>query len=208
LKESMAIGTAGLTAALSVLEITKSSVTPDQGEVLVTGATGGVGSIAVAILAKAGYAVAAATGKAEEHGFLKCLGADLVIGREEVDPDPRLPMLAGRWAAVVDTVGGSVLAGALKSVKPRGVVTCCGLVASAELNTTIYPFILRGVRLIGVDCAECPIETRRELWRLLAGSWKVNVTEGVYTEIGVEELDKYIDRMLDGGSRGRVVVRL
>ena len=208
LKESMAIGTAGLTAALSVLEIRQSDVTPDQGEVLVTGATGGVGSLAVAILAKAGYTVVAATGKAEEHGFLKRLGANRVIGREEVDPDPRRPMLAGRWAAVVDTVGGSVLAGALKSVKPLGVVTCCGLVASAELNTTIYPFILRGVRLIGVDCAECPIEMRRELWEMLSSPWKVDVIEEMYAEIGVEELDEYIARMLDGGSRGRVVVNL
>jgi acrylyl-CoA reductase (NADPH) len=208
LKETMAIGTAGLTAALSVLEITKSGVTPDKGEVLVTGATGGVGSFAVAILAKAGFTVVAATGKPGEHDFLSSLGAAEMIGREDVDPGLGRPMLAGRWAAVVDTVGGSVLAGALKSMKLRGVATCCGLVASAELRTSIYPFILRGVRLIGVDCAECPIEIRRELWGLLAGPWKVDVIRELYTEIGLEELDEYVDRMLAGGSRGRVVVDL
>jgi len=108
----------------------------------------------------------------------------------------------------VDTVGGTILAGALKSVKPRGVVTCCGLVASPDLKTTVFPFILRGVRLIGVDCAECPIEIRRELWSLLAGSWKVNVLEKMYVEIGLADLDGYVDRMLAGGSRGRVVVDL
>jgi putative YhdH/YhfP family quinone oxidoreductase len=207
-EESMAIGTGGLTAALSVFEITRAGVTPESGEVLVTGATGGVGSFSVAILAQAGFTVVAATGKTDEHDFLKGLGASEVIGREDVDPDPGRPMLTGRWAAVVDTVGGTILAGALKSVKPRGVVTCCGLVASPDLKTTVFPFILRGVRLIGVDCAECPIEIRRELWSLLAGSWKVNVLEKMYVEIGLADLDGYVDRMLAGGSRGRVVVDL
>ena len=208
LKESMAIGTAGLTAALSVLEITKSGVTPDQGEVLVTGATGGVGSFSVAILAQNGYTTVAATGKVDEHAFLKALGAAEVIGRDEVDPDSRKPLLAGRWGAVVDTVGGPILAGALKSVKPRGVVTCCGLVAAPELETTVFPFILRGIRLIGVDCAECPIEIRRDLWMMLGSEWKIDRLETLYTEIGLEELDGRIDRMLEGGSRGRVVVNI
>jgi len=208
LKESMAIGTAGLTAAMSVLEITNAGVTPDQGEVLVTGATGGVGSFAVAILAGAGYRTIAATGKPDSHEFLRTLGASEIIGRDEVDPDSSRPMLAGRWAAVVDTVGGPILAGALKSVKPRGVVTCCGMVASPELETTVFPFILRGIRLIGIDCAECPIEIRRDLWTMLAGESKINQLETLVTEIGLDELDGQIDRMLSGGSRGRVVVRV
>ncbi len=189
LKESMAIGTAGLTAAQAVLEIMNAGVTSDQGEVLVTGATGGVGSFAVAILAQAGYTVVAATGKAEEHAYLKALGAGEVIGRDEIDPSPSRPMLAARWAAVVDTVGGSILSGALKAVMSRGVVTCCGMVASPELVTTVYPFILRGVRLIGVDCAECPIEMRQELWTMLAGEWKIDRLVAMYREGGIEELD-------------------
>ena len=207
-KESMALGTAGLTAALSVREITQSGVTVDQGEVLVTGATGGVGSLAVAILAKAGFEVVAATGKAEAHAFLIDAGASRVIGRDEIDPDPGRPMHMGQWAAVVDTVGGEVLAGALKSVLPRGVVTCCGLVASAKLETTVYPFIVRGVRLIGIDCAECPIAIRREIWELLAGSWKIEGIAEKAREIGLEELDGEIERMLGGGSVGRVVVKV
>ena len=206
-KESMALGTAGLTAALSVREVTQSGVTPDQGEVLVTGATGGVGSLAVALLAKAGFKVVAATGKAEAHAFLIDAGASSVIGRDEIDPDARRPMHKGRWAAVVDAVGGEILTGALKSVLPRGVVTCCGLVASAKLETTVYPFILRGVRLIGIDCAECPIETRRELWELLAGLWKIEGIGDQAREVGLDELDTEIERMLCGGSLGRVVVR-
>ena len=154
------------------------------------------------------YTTVAATGKADEHSFLKTLGAAEVIGRDEVDPDSRKPMLAARWAAVVDTVGGPILAGALKSVKPRGVVTCCGLVAAPELVTTVFPFILRGIRLIGVDCAECPIEIRRDLWMMLAGDWKIEKLETLYTEIGLEELDGRIELMLEGGSRGRVLVNI
>ena len=206
--ESMAIGTAGLTAALSVLEVTNAGVTPDRGDVLVTGATGGVGSLAVAILAQAGFDVVAATGKPEANTFLMDLGAKEVIGRENIDPDPSRPMLTGRWAAVVDAVGGPILAGALKSVMPRGVVTCCGLAASPELHTTVYPFILRGIRLIGVDCAECPIEIRHDLWSMMAGGWKIDHLERLYREVDLEGLDAEVDRMLSGQSRGRVVVRV
>jgi NADPH:quinone reductase-like Zn-dependent oxidoreductase len=116
-------------------------------------------------------------------------------------------MHKGRWAAVVDAVGGEILTGALKSVLPRGVVTCCGLVASANLETTVYPFILRGVRLIGIDCAECPIEIRRELWEFLAGSWKIEGVADQAREVGLAGLDEEIERMLGGGSLGRVVVK-
>ena len=206
--ECMAIGTAGLTAALSVLEVTNAGVTPDRGDVLVTGATGGVGSFAVASLAQAGYSVVAATGKPEANGFLVSLGASEVIGREEVDPVPDRPLLSGRWSAVVDTVGGPILAGALKSVIPRGVVTCCGVVASPELNTTVYPFILRGTRLIGIDCAECPIEIRHDLWTMLAGGWKVDCLNEMYRVVDLADVAGEVTQMLSGGSRGRVVVKL
>ena len=204
---SMAVGTAGLTAALSVLEVTNAGITLDQGDVLVTGATGGVGSFAVAILAQAGFGVIAATGKPNANSFLMDLGATEVIGREDVDGDPARPMLRGRWAAVVDTVGGPILAAALKSVQPSGVVTCCGLVADPELHTTVYPFILRGIRLIGVDCAECPIAIRHDLWTMLAGGWRVDGLAGMYRTVALEDVDAEVGRMLEGKSRGRVVVK-
>lgn len=208
LQESMILGTAGLTAALSVFEITQASVTPDQGYVLVTGSTGGVGSLAVAILSQAGFAVTAATGKLDAEIFLTDLGATDVIDRGRIDTDPDKPLGKGRWAAVLDTVGGSTLEGVLKTVMPRGIVTCCGLVASDKLHTTVYPFILRGVRLIGIDCAECPIEIRHDLWLMLAGRWKVDGIERLARVIGMDEVDGEIERMLAGRSRGRVVIRI
>ena len=208
LQESMILGTAGLTAALSVFEITQASVTPDQGDVLVTGSTGGVGSLAVAILSQAGFAVTAATGKLDAEIFLTDLGATDVIDRGQIDTDPDKPLGKGRWAAVLDTVSGSTLEGVLKTVMPRGIVTCCGLVASDKLHTTVYPFILRGVRLIGIDCAECPIEIRHDLWLMLAGRWKVDGIERLARVIGMDEVDGEIERMLAGRSRGRVVIRI
>lgn len=205
--EAMAIGTAGLTAALSVLEVTKAGVTPDRGEVLVTGATGGVGSFAVAILAQAGFSVTAASGKPDARPFLLELGATEVIGREDVEGDPKQALGSGRWAAVVDTVGGSMLAGALKTTMPGGVVTCCGLVASPELNTTVYPFILRGVRLIGIDCAECPIEVRNDLWMMLADTWRPDSLKDMYRTVALEDVPNEVASMLQGKVRGRVVIK-
>lgn len=206
--ECMAAGTAGLTAALSALEVERGGVRPDDGDVLVTGATGGVGSLAVSILATGGYRVVAATGKPDEKAFLEGLGASAVIGRDEVDADPDRPMLSGRWASVVDTVGGPLLAAALKAVKPLGVVTCCGLVASPKLETTMFPFILRGVRLVGIDCAECPIETRRALWDRLAGPWKIDRIEEMVRDVSLDEVSAEVDHMLAGKSRGRVRLKV
>ncbi len=206
MRESMAIGTAGLTSALSVLEITRSGITPDRGDILVTGATGGVGSFAVAILAQAGFGVVAATGKPVARPYLMDLGASEVIDRQNIDPHPDRPMNKGRYAGVVDTVGGDILAGAMKSVLPGGAVTCCGLVASPDLKTTVYPFILRGIRLIGVDCAECPVETRRILWEKLAGEWKIDMGEEMVREVALTGLENEIEGMLAGKSKGRVVV--
>lgn len=205
--ESMAIGTAGLTAALSVLEVTKAGVTPDRGDVLVTGATGGVGSFAVAMLAQAGFSVIAVTGKPDAKAFLTELGATGVIAREDVDREPRRPLASGRWSAVVDTVGGPILANALKSIMPRGIATCCGLVASPDLETTVYPFILRGVRLVGIDCAECPIDIRHDLWSMVSNTWKPDVLNRMYREVSLEDVDTEVTAMLNGDSRGRVVIR-
>lgn len=208
LQESMIYGTAGITAALSVDRLQKEGVTPEQGEVVVTGATGGVGSLAVAILARLGYRVAAATGKAQEKEFLTQLGAAEVIGRDQIDDRSGKPLLPPRWAGAVDTVGGNMLATVLRALKPHGVATCCGLVASAELYTTMYPFILRGVGLCGIDSVYCPMPLRQALWSRLAGEWKPPMLGRMARECALEALDPEIDRILKGGQKGRVVVTL
>ena len=208
LKESMMYGTAGFTAAQSVLRIVEGGVSPEDGKILVTGATGGVGSMAVAILGKAGYSVTASTGKAEQRQFLADLGAEEVIGREDLtDPSGRL-LLKGQWAGVVDTVGGEMLATAIKSTRQRGVVTTCGNVASHELNTNVYPFILRGVTLVGIDSASCPMERRRLVWEKISGEWKLDILEQICRTVSLEDLDPEIDVILKGGQVGRVVVDL
>jgi putative YhdH/YhfP family quinone oxidoreductase len=207
LREAMIFGTAGFTAAWSLLKL-MSHVQPDQGEILVTGASGGVGTMAVAMLAKAGYSVVAATGKPEAASFLESLGACEVIGREKVMDIPERPLMKGRWAGVVDTVGGPYLACALKSTLFGGAVTTCGNVASPELSMTVYPFILRGVSLLGIASAECPDDIRREIWRKLAGEWKLANPEELCTEISLAEVDACIDKMLRGESSGRILINL
>ena len=208
LKESMMYGTAGFTAAQSVLRIVEGGVRPEDGSILVTGATGGVGSMAVAVLAKAGYDVTASTGKTGQERFLADLGAQEVIGREDLtDPSGKL-LLKGQWAGVVDTVGGEMLATAIKSTRQRGVVTTCGNVASHELNINVYPFILRGVTLAGIDSASCPMKRRRLVWEKISGEWKLDTLERMCRTVRLEDLDPEIDVMLKGGQVGRVVVDL
>ncbi len=208
LKESMMYGTAGFTAAQSVLKIVEGGVRPEDGKILVTGATGGVGSMAVAILGKAGYSVTASTGKTEQEQFLVGLGAEEVIGREDLtDPSGRL-LLKGQWAGVVDTVGGEILATAIKSTGQRGVVTTCGNVASHELNTNVYPFILRGITLVGIDSASCPMERRRLVWEKMSGEWKLDILEQMCRTVSLEDVDPEIDVILKGGQVGRVVIDL
>ena len=208
LRESMILGTAGFTAALSVHRLQHEGVTPDRGAVLVTGASGGVGSLAVGILHRIGYRVVAATGKAEAEPFLRDLGAAEVVPRQQVLDDSPRPLLKGRWAGVVDTVGGAYLASVLKAVQLHGAVTCCGLVASAEFSTTVYPFILRGISLLGIDSQSCPMPLRRELWQKLAGAWKPASLERLVVERTLAELEPEIRRILQGGQRGRVLIRL
>lgn len=205
-RAAMALGTAGFTAAMSVDVLLDRGVRPDRGEILVTGATGGVGSLAVGLLAHLGFRVVAATGKPEATEFLREAGATEVVARDAVSDISR-PMLRTRWAGVVDSVGGEPLAYALASTLPGGTVTCCGLVASPKLVTTVFPFILRGVALVGIDSAAYPIESRARLWQRLAGEWAVPGLEDRVREVGLEDLDPEIDRILAGGQTGRVVVR-
>jgi putative YhdH/YhfP family quinone oxidoreductase len=207
-RESMIYGTAGFTAAQSVDALAHHGIMADRGEIVVTGATGGVGSLAVAILARLGYKVAAVTGKPEAAGYLQALGAARVISREEVDDKTDRPLLSGRWAGAVDTVGGNTLATLLRSVDCGGCVTACGLVGGVAVPLTVYPFILRGVTLCGIDSAECPMKKRLELWEKLAGPWKPPGLETIAEEIGLAELGSRIEQILAGRIRGRVIVRV
>ncbi len=208
LKESMMLGTAGLTAALSVHELVENGVAPEQGPVLVTGATGGVGSLAVAMLAKIGYTVTAVTGKLEETPYLEGLGAARVIDRETLLKGNDRPMLKPTWAGVVDCVGGDMLAAAIKSAQYDGVVTCCGLVASIDLPINVFPFILRGVRLIGIDSAECPMERRLRVWERMANELKLDNLAGMVDEITLDGLEEKVQLMLKGGMKRRALVNL
>lgn len=208
LKESMSYGTAGFTAALCVTRLLAGGLSKEQGEVLVTGATGGVGSIAVAILGKLGFDVAAATGKTAEKDFLTRLGAKTIISREEANDTSGRPLQKPRWAGVVDAVGGNILATAIKTAKYGGLVAACGNAMSADLAVSVYPFILRGVSLLGVDSVEVPTSTRLRVWQRLAQDWKVDFSGELIAECSLEELSAKIDQILQGGIRGRVVVDL
>ncbi len=207
LRESMISGTAGFTAGMSVFALTH-CVRPEQGEILVTGATGGVGSLAVAILSKLGYSVVAVSGKADAADFLTGLGARRMVSRSEVADTSGRPLLKGLWAGVIDTVGGDILATAIKSTDQHGAVTCCGNVASPDLPLTVFPFILRGVSLFGIDSQNCPMPHRVQVWQKLAADWKPAQLESLCHEISLNELDENIDLILKGGQKGRVVVNL
>ncbi len=208
IKESMIYGTAGFTASLSVLKLIDHGLTPGSGDILVTGATGGVGSMAVSILSKIGYSVTAATGKTDQHDFLRNIGAKAVITRADISDIPDRPLLKARWAGVVDTVGGDILASVIKSTHQRAAVTCCGNVASPAFAATVYPFILRGITLYGIDSASTPMPLRQKIWHKIAGEWKISHLDLLHTEIPLEDLEPAIHRMLSGGQHGRVIVHL
>ena len=208
LKESMAYGSAGLTAGFCILKLNEHGITPDKGEILVTGATGGTGSFALAMLAKIGYQVVTVTGKMNEKQFLIDLGAKEVISREKATDTSGKPLLKGRWAGVVDSVGGEILATAIRSTKPYGVVTCCGNVASPDLHINVYPFILRGITLVGIDSQSCPMAFRRRTWEKIANEWKLTVLDRQTSVRSLEDLDVEIDRILAGKQKGRVIVDL
>ncbi len=207
-KEIMTFGTAGLTAALSINELISNGIKADSGDVLVTGATGGVGSIAVSILGKLGYNVIALSGKKEKIKFLKKIGANEVISREEFMESAHKPLLSERYAGVVDTVGGDILVQAIKQTKYDGVVTCCGLTASHELNLNVFPFILRGVRLIGIDSVECRLEKKQAAWEKLASKWKIDTFSNLTNEITLNEIKGAYAQLLSGHAVGRYLVKI
>ncbi|GGK17782.1 putative quinone oxidoreductase YhfP [Caldalkalibacillus thermarum] len=208
LKEAMVLGTAGLTAALSVHELEAHGITPDKGPVLVTGATGGVGSLAVAMLAKRGYHVVASTGKETEHGYLHQLGAREIIHRQELTPEKIRPLDKRRWAGAVDPVGGKTLAYVLSTMDHGGAVAVSGLTGGTEVNTTVFPFILRGVKLLGIDSAYCPMALRRTIWKRLASDLKPDHLADITEEITLDQLPETLDLILQGKLRGRKVVNL
>lgn len=208
LRESMIIGTAGFTAAIGVHHLRHNNLQPDSGTILVTGATGGVGTMATAILSKLGYEVTAATGKMNQESFLKNIGASSVIHRDEVQDDSSRPLLSSRWAGAIDTVGGIMLDTAIRQTKHNGTVACCGNVLGHELHTNVYPFILRGVHLAGIDSGNCLMELRKELWQKLASSWKPDTMESLAKECSLDELNNEIDHILEGKQVGRVLVNL
>jgi putative YhdH/YhfP family quinone oxidoreductase len=208
LRESMILGTAGFTAALSLFRMEQNGQNPDLGPIAVTGATGGVGMLAVDLLARAGYQVDAITGKAGHEPFLRNLGAAVVTARQQLDWGQR-PLESARWGGAIDNVGGAALAGLCRQLQPYGSVASCGMAASAEFSATVMPFIIRGVSILGIASAGTEIGIRRELWRRLGAEWKPAHLDAICTrEVGLAELPAVFPGMLAGGSFGRSLVRL
>lgn len=216
LRESMALGTAGFTAAMCLEAIERQTIGPDRGDmiapqlgdVVVTGASGGVGTLAVAILSQIGYRVVAISGKPAANDLLKQLGAAEVLARDAVTDTSGKPLLKPRWAAAVDTVGGVVLGTLLRAMQPRGCVAACGLVGGESLPATVYPFILRGVTLAGIDSAQYPAGLREPIWRNLASKWKPKLLDKITTEVSLGGLEAKIQQILKGEIMGRVVVKI
>ena len=206
-RQAMAIGTAGYTAMLCVLALEKNGATPGQGEVLVTGATGGVGSVAIALLSKLGYTVVAATGKASEESYLKHLGATGVMDRAELSA-PGKPLQKERWAAVVDALGSHTLANACAQTRYGGVVAACGLAQGADFPATVMPFILRGVTLAGVDSVMAPLARRQQAWDRLATDLDPAKLEAIVEEVPLERAVAKAAELMAGKIRGRVVVKI
>ena len=206
-RSAMALGTAGFTAALSLQALERSGVLPDAGEIVVTGASGGVGSLAVGMLAKRGYQVVAVSGKPEKEPLLRALGATQIISREELIANNNRPLLPERWAGGIDVAGGELLSAVLKTTRYGGTVTCCGLVGSADLNINVFPFILRGVTLCGIDSVNYPLDKRGALWQRMATELYPDAIEPLVREITLEQLEDSIQAMLAGETAGRIVVR-
>ncbi|MCH2558540.1 MAG: YhdH/YhfP family quinone oxidoreductase [Alcanivorax sp.] len=208
-RDAMVLGTAGLTAALCVEALLDTGLQPEQGEVLVTGATGGVGSTAVSILSRLGFQVVAVTGKEDAHDWLRQLGATNILDRAALSEGQDKPLLKPRWAGVVDCVGGDMLVSALKGLQYGCSAACCGLAGSPKLeNATVLPFILRGVNLLGVDSVELPCEVKQQMWQLLAADWRPDLAALEAAEVDRSQLPDWFGRILKGGVRGRVVVKV
>jgi acrylyl-CoA reductase (NADPH) len=208
LKESMILGTAGFTAALCIEKLLQNGAEPSHGPVLVTGATGGVGIVAVSLLSKLGFSVTASTSKESAHELLKDLGATELMDRSELSEETAKPMHREQWAAAVDVVGGSTLFNVVKSLKYGGSVAACGLVQSPIFQASVLPFILRGVNLLGIDSVFLPIETKRRVWEKLGDQWKLENLEALCTEIEFSNLDLSLATVLKGEATGRFVLNL
>lgn len=205
-RRAMAIGTAGFTAMQAILALEDHGLTPERGEVLVTGAAGGLGSVAVAILAKLGYKVAASTGRADQHDYLKSLGAQAIVKREELATPSGRPLDKERFAAAVDSVGGETLASVLRQVSYGGSVAACGLAGGNGLPTTVLPFILRAVNLLGIDSVQCPMARRRRIWDRLATDLPFDRLDTTIEVVPLSRIGAYGPRIVKGQVRGRVVV--
>lgn len=208
MKEAMAYGTAGFTAALSIQRLEDSGLTTDAGPVLVTGASGGVGSLAVAMLGKLGYEVVASTGKTSEHDYLYKIGAKEIISREELQPEKIRPLDKQKWAGAIDPVGGKTLAYILSTTKYGRSVAVTGLTGGTNLPTTVFPFILRGVNLLGIDSVYCPMEIRAELWKRMGDDLKLKQLAEISNELTLEELPATLNDILAGKVKGRTIVKL
>lgn len=208
LREAMILGTAGFTAALSLYRMEALGQNPGMGPIVVTGATGGVGSIALDLLTQAGYEAHAISGKPDAFDFLRQLGAQQIVLRQDL-VFGRRPLETASWAGAIDNVGGEILSGLTRSIQPWGTIASCGLAASIDLTTTVMPFIIRGMSLVGINSSGCAIELRQELWRRLANQWKPrHLSEICKYEIGLDELPNAFTRLLAGGGMGRTLVRI
>lgn len=208
LHDAMALGTAGFTAALSIHRLEQNDVKPENGKVVVTGATGGVGSLAICMLKNLGYHVVAITGKDSEHAYLKSLGADEVMPRGVIDLNSTRPLEKSLWSAALDSVGGASLAWLTRTMQQNGVIASFGNAGGVELNTTVLPFILRGVRLIGIDSAATAMPLRQEIWRKLANECRPQHLDKLAHTVAFEQLPQIFPKLLSGESRGRVVIKI
>ncbi len=205
---AMAVGTAGFTAALAIMALERRGLQPAQGQVLVTGGAGGLGSIAIALLAHGGHDIVASTGRAETHDYLRSLGAGSIIDRTELAAPPAKPLLSERWIACVDTIGGTTLASVLASLRYGGAVAACGNAGGNELVTNVLPFILRGINLIGIDSVMQPLPVRDQVWARIARDLQASLLDSMTTIVGLGDLPEFGARILKGQVRGRVVIDL
>ena len=208
MKETMIYGTAGMTAALCVNELLNYGLQTTDAPILVTGSTGGVGSMAVGILSNIGFEVIASTGKLEQTEYLKKLGANQIIHRSEVNDQTGKPLLSKRWKGAIDNVGGNTLSTIIRSTDHRGAVCIVGLVESDSFNLNVYPFLMRGVTIIGIDSAERELEVKEQLWNKLANEWKFDSLNDIYKEVNLDDIDEEIEKILKGQQVGKILIKI